>query len=72
MTRDRAKGARESTVICEAAVESDLGNARIGFSQEARACCDAGFGDELHRADAMDAFDRSREASGAHVGFSSE
>jgi hypothetical protein len=26
----------------------------------------------LHRADAMDAFDRSREASGAHVGFSSE
>jgi len=72
MARDSAKGTRESAVIREAAIERDLGDAGVSFAEEAGAGGDAGFGDELHRTDAVDAFDDSREACGAHAGLFGE
>lgn len=69
---DRAKSTCESAVVGEAAVESDFGDAGVGFAEEAGAGGDAGFGDELHRTDAVDAFDDAGESGGAHAGFFGE
>ena len=72
IARHGSKRPREGAVICKAAVQCDLGDGGIAFQQQPRAGADARFGDELHRTDAVDALDDSREACGAHAGFFGE
>lgn len=67
---DGPESTRKGTVISKATVERNLGDISISFTQQAAADGDTSFGDQLHGADAVDAFDDAGKACRRHASLS--